>query len=369
VLTAGGDVQLCRRYYWSRQSGHHPADGLLGIESGRVSPGARQICCRLGMLQNFAQGAQDVDRLGGLRLCRERLRQIVEAEAAAVTRGREEGRLPGSWSTQGERLYVGVDGLLVPTVTEAEKKKRRASQVGRRAARVRHGKANVKALPPRNKGTDQGYKEMKLGLFYDQDKEHRHAFVTCGGPERLGSLLRSQGSLIHLEQAREKRSLTDAAAWILRQLDLCLPMLDGKLIDFYHLAKHVYEAAGVCLGEGAGGRWASQRLRAVKRKGPRRLLGEIGLLRKRVRSAGKREALRQLEQYVRQHAELMNYPKEIAAGRDIGSGPTEAMCKTLSLRIKGCGMKWDLRHAQDLMNLVALYESNQAQTYWDTLAA
>jgi hypothetical protein len=65
----------------------------------------------------------------------------------------------------------------------------------------------------------------------------------------------------------------------------------------------------------------------------------------------------------------MDYPKEIAAGRDIGSGPTEAMCRMLSLRVKGCGMKWDLRHAQDLMNLIALYESNQAQTYWDTLAA
>lgn len=362
-------MRLSRRYYWCPQRSACPADALLGIEAGRVSPGAKQICCRLGMLQNFAQAAGDVLSIGGLRVCREWLRQVVEAEAAAVTLRREEGKLPASWSAERQRVYAGIDGLLVPTVTEAEKKKRRASQVGRRAARVRHGKSNTKALPPRKKGTDQSYKEMKLGLFYDQDREHRHAFVTCDGPEPLGSLLRGQGSLIRLEQAKEKRSVTDAAAWILRQLDLCLPMLDGKLIDFYHLAKHVYEAAGVCLGEEAGGQWALQQLRAVKQKGPGMLLKETGDLRKRVRSAGKREALRQLERYVQQHVELMDYPREIAAGRDIGSGPTEAMCKTLSLRIKGCGMKWDLRHAQDLMNLIAMYESDQATIYWKALAA
>ena len=365
-------MQLSRRYYWCREGGACPAEGLLGIEDGRVSPGAKQICCRLGMLQNFAQAAGDVLSIGGLRVCRERLRQVVEAEAAAVTLRREEGELPASWSAAAadlRRVYVGADGLLVPTVTEAEKKKRRASQVGRRAARVRHGRGNLKPLPPRKEGTDRSYKEMKLGLFYDQGKEHRHAFVTCRGPRRLGRLLRGQGSLIGLGQAKEKRSVTDAAAWVLRQLDLCLPMLDGKLIDFYHLAKHVYEAAGTCLGEAAGGRWALEQLRAVRQRGPEGLLKEVVDLRKGVRSAGKREALRQLEQYVGRHKGLMDYPRELAAGRDIGSGPTEAMCKTLSLRIKGCGMKWDLTHAQDLMNLIAMYESGQAPTYWNASAA
>jgi hypothetical protein len=172
-----------------------------------------------------------------------------------------------------------------------------------------------------------------------------------------------------LEQAKEKWSVTDAAAWILRQLDLCLPMLDGKLIDFYHLAKHVYEAAEACLGEQAGGQWALEWLRMVKQKGPKVLLKGIVELRKPVRSAAKRGALRQLEQYVRQHMESMDYPGALAAGRDIGSGPTEAICKTLSLRIKGCGMKWNLRHAQDLMNLIAMYESDQAPAYWRALAA
>ena len=321
------------------------------------------------MVQNFAQAARDALSIGGLRVGRERLRLLVEAEAAEVTRRREEGRLSPDWSAEGRRLYVGVDGLLVPTVTEAEKRKRRASHVGRRAARVRHGRGNAKPLPPRRRGADGAYKEVKLGLFYDQAKECRHALVTCGGPEELGRVLRGQAGLLGLSRAADRRSVTDAAEWILRQLDQCLPMLDGKLIDFYHLAAHVYEAGRVCLGEAAGGDWALGRLRAVKRGGPGPLLAAVADLRRRARSPAKREALRRLGQYVSRHAGMMDYPGEVAAGRDIGSGPTEAMCKTLSLRVKGSGMKWDLTHARDMMNLVARYASNQAGAYWAALAA
>jgi hypothetical protein len=369
LLSAGGELSLCRGYYWCGQQSACPADGLLGMEAGHVSPGARQICCRLGMLQNFAQAAEDVLKLGGLKLGREKLRQVVEAEAAGVTALRQQGKLPAAWSARGQRLYVGADGVLVPTITQAEKQKRRRSHIGRRANRARHGKGNQKPLPALRKGTDQRYKEVKLGVFYDQDKEHRHAFASSGGPEQLGELLRSQGSLIDLPEARDKRSVTDAAAWILRQLDLALPMLDGKLIDFYHLGLHVYQAAEVCLGETLGRAWALKQLQAVKERGPTPLLKAIEKLRKQVRSAAKREALRQLEGYVRQHERMMDYPREIKAGRDIGSGPTEAMCKTLSRRLKGSGMRWDLEHAQDLMNLTAIYESGQADTYWKTAAA
>ena len=37
-----------------------------------------------------------------------------------------------------------------------------------------------------------------------------------------------------------------------------------------------------------------------------------------------------------------------------GSGPTEAMCINLTLRLKRTGMKWDPDNAAAIMNLVAL---------------
>ena len=61
-----------------------------------------------------------------------------------------------------------------------------------------------------------------------------------------------------------------------------------------------------------------------------------------------------------------SYPAALARGWNIGSGPTEAMCKNLTLRLKRTGMKWDADHAAALMNLIALRESRQWADYWKT---
>jgi hypothetical protein len=51
VLSIVGDVELKRRYFWSMSSGGcYPVDGALGMDAGAVSPGAREACCRMGIL-------------------------------------------------------------------------------------------------------------------------------------------------------------------------------------------------------------------------------------------------------------------------------------------------------------------------------
>lgn len=165
----------------------------------------------------------------------------------------------------GSRLYVGLDGLFVATVTDAEKRKRRRSHAARRAARTRRGLAND-PLPPRRPGTDQRFKEAK-----------------ARGPDAL--------------------------------------------------------LAGIdALG------------RSVRRSGP------------------KREAVRLLRAYVANHREMRDYPTLIAAGWDVGSGPTDALCKALTTRLRGPGMKWDLDHAAAMMDLKAMYASGQAAAYWSSAA-
>ena len=56
----------------------------------------------------------------------------------------------------------------------------------------------------------------------------------------------------------------------------------------------------------------------------------------------------------------------LARGCDIGSGPTEAMCRNLTLRLKRPCMKWDADHAAGLMNLIALRQSGTWSKYWET---
>jgi hypothetical protein len=57
-------------------------------------------------------------------------------------------------------------------------------------------------------------------------------------------------------------------------------------------------------------------------------------------------------------------PQFQAQGRQIGSGPTESMCKATTQRIKGRGKRWDSANA--LMTLEALDQSGSWQAYWDS---
>lgn len=381
VLTADGEIELERRYFWARDSGGvFPADASAGIDAGRVSPGARQILCRLGMVQDFRQAADDAARIGNVPVGREKLRQLVEGEAAAIARARDGGRLKAAWTSADARLertkkdsptrvYVGVDGVMAPTVTQSEKDKRRKSHSIRRQQRSASGVGNAKPLPPPRKGSDERYKEMKIGLFYDQQKKHRHAFVTEEDSEAFGPLLKAHAGQVAFEQADECISLTDGARWIAGQICRMLLLIKVMLLDFYHLSQHVHATARCCLGETQEAKdWAAARLKEIRESGVAPVLSAVDALAKKIRASAKRESLRGLREYIVARMELLDYRTALARGCDIGSGPTEAMCKTLTLRLKRPGMKWDRDHAAAMMNLTAMYDSGQAKAYWASAA-
>jgi hypothetical protein len=378
VLTAGGEVRLYRKYFWSKACGGVcPADELSGVAQASISPGARELCCLMGIGQDFAQAAEDLKRVGGLSVSKERLRGVVEDTARQARDTRDRGRLAPAWTAPQAKLdngqslvYAGIDGVMVPTVTEVEKGKRRQEQITRRQQRGKAALDNARPLPPRRPGSDERFKEMKIGIFYDQAKERRHAFVSEEDGKAFGELLGAHAAQIRLEAADKKLSLTDGARWIWNQVVRWLVFLDAVLLDFFHLAEHVHEAARCCLGEGEAARaWASARLKEAKAGGAKALLAGIDALSKQVRAPQKKQCLRRLREYVRKRREMLDYPTALANNWDIGSGPTEATCKTLTLRLKRPGMKWDRDHAAGMMNLVAMRESGQWKTYWAQRAA
>jgi hypothetical protein len=374
VLTAAGELVLRRRYYWGPggAGGRYPSDERAGIAASAVTPGARELCCVMGLACDFRAAAANLLRVGGLGVCPERLRQVVEAEGARAAALRDAGVLPAAWSARTDalergRLYVGVDGLLVRTVTRAEKDKRRTAHAARRRGRDRAGVGNLRPLPDPRPGTDQAFKEVKFAVFYDQPKDRRHALASAGDAGELGRVLRRHAAQVGIDHARQKLGLTDGAPWIARQFAVNLPVLTAHVLDFYHLAQHVHAAANGCLGEGtpAAGEWARARLGEAKRGGPGPVLAAVDALAKTLRrSPPKREALRRLRGYVADRVDLLDYPRFRRRGWDVGSGPTEACGKDLAARVRGVGMKWDLAHAADLMNLKAMYESDQAPAYW-----
>lgn len=378
VLTVGGAIELRRRYFWAAgRAGVSPVDAAAGIEQGNVSRGAREILCRMGMVQDFAQAAEDAARIGNVTVGKERLRQIVEAEAAEIERVRNRGALPAAWSAADAvapggagrtRVYAGIDGVLVPRVTQAEKDRRRRQHAIRRQRRSACGIGNVRPLAPARAGSDERYKEMKIGVFYDQTKSRRHVFATARNSAGYGPLLAAHARQIGWERADESITLTDGAKWIFASIREVLGRASATLLDFYHLSQHVHAAAQACLNRTPPADWAAARLDEFKTQGAFAVLAAIDTLNRTLRAPARRKALQSLRDYVLTRLEMLDYAAALARGWDIGSGPTEAMCKNLTLRLKRPGMKWDADNASAMMNLIALYESGQWQLWWSRAA-
>ena len=332
----------------------------------RYSPGVREICCREASRSSFRRAAEDLGRVGQIHVSHETLRSVVEAEGLGALAQQRSGVLGPEWTagdcveTPSDKSCVitGADGVMVPLITEQEKSKRRRGRKRRR-----------KGLPPRHRirrGSDQSYKEFKILTFYDQSHEHQYAVGTSGDHKVLGRLMRREARKLRLDQADLAYSVCDGADWIRRQYRLQLPMLDDNVLDYYHLRDHVIVASHSLFGEGAEDAlaWRKRMCGCVLEQGPVELLELLVALRKKLRARSKRKVLNGLIGYIARRLDMLDYPRFVAAGYDIGSGPTEAFCKTLTSRLKGPGMRWDKPHAEVMMALASIRSSRLWSTYW-----
>ena len=265
------------------------------------------MLCRMGIVADFAGAAEDAKRIANVPVCKERLRQIVEAQGTKVAQVRERGELKASWTqadavvegTDQTRVYAGIDGVMAPMVTQAEKDKRRKEHVVRRQKRVKQGLKNPRALPPAVKGHEEKYREMKIGVFYDQGKTHRHCFATAKRWHGFADLLKLYAGQVDFAKAIEALTLTDGAKWIISAICMALAYVKATLLDFYHLSQHVHQAAKACLGETPQAMaWARARLEEIKGQGVKPVLLSIGELEKKLRSPAKKKQLGLLRAYL-----------------------------------------------------------------------
>jgi hypothetical protein len=370
VVTVNGGVRLRRRRWHSPGEGTTtPLDGWLDTVESTISLGVREMACRLnGDGKNFDKAAANLARTAQIQVSGETLRKLVETEGKRVLQAQRSGQLPVGWSAtdcrteeQTTRLYLGSDGVMVPLVTDAEKTSRRQKV---KEQRRRRGK-KARPLPPKKQGADQHYKEFKIVAYYDETQAHRLVSGTRGDHEAAGRLMRREASRIRLDLADEKVGNVDGSPWIRNQVERQSIPLDALGLDFYHLSENVHKARREIYGEDdeGGKQWAGELLHGVKHDSyevtwQRLLEWRMGLRR------GQRQVADRLLNYVSERREMIKYPEFLAKGWQIGSGPTEATCKTLTARLKGSGMRWDADNAEAVMALEAMTQSGQWDSYW-----
>lgn len=197
-----------------------------------------------------------------------------------------------------------------------------------------------------------------------------HCIGTRRDHRAAGVLMSREGRRLGVNKAQEKVAAVDGATWIrgwIRgRIEGSGLKLDAVCLDFYHLSQHVHQARREVMGEQSpeGYAWAGGVLHQLKHEGFDAAWSSLCDWRSQLRSPAKRRAADGLLNYMSQRREMIQYPQFLSRGWQIGSGPTEALCKTTTLRLKGRGRRWDAPNAEAIMALETLRQSGLWDDYW-----
>lgn len=370
ILTVNGHVRINRRHYYCASEGTStPSDSMLDAIEATVSLGVREMAARVNAQgKSFDRAASTLKRTAQVGLSGEALRKVVECDGRLVLQLTESGELLPNWSSRlcigpdGRSLvYMSSDGFMVPLITNAEKVARREKVV---AKRRKCGKKR-RPLPPRKEGTDQRYKEFKAVMFYDHEMKHRLISVTRRNCQEAGRVMARDADRIDFEDADDRVANVDGGPWIIGQIHKRL-LVTATGLDFYHLGENVHKARRSLFGEEneAGSKLAGNLLHIVKHEGYEPFWEKLLETRKQCRGAARRKAIDGLLGYVVERKEMINYPKFLARGWQIGSGPMESQCRVVPDRVKGPGKRWDGINAESVMAFEALHQSDQWSECW-----
>jgi hypothetical protein len=137
-----------------------------------------------------------------------------------------------------------------------------------------------------------------------------------------------------------------------------------EYLDFWHVVEKLAPAAQVVYGEVHGkevlARWRVDLLH--RRETPDEILAVLEASGRRDVRIGDSRPVHEAITYLKNHRELLDYPGARRRGLPIGSGATEATCKSLfNLRMKRSGARWKEATAREVINLRALALSDR----WD----
>ena len=371
LLTVNGWMHLRRiRWHDAQEGSQTPMDRVLDEAERAISEGVREMACRLNRSStSFEETAKNLARTARIETNKETLRQLIESEGRRVMETQRRGQLAPDWEASEcrtesgvTRVYLGMDGVMVPLVTDAEKQKRRDGVKKKRQKRGR----KCRPLPPRPIGADQQYKEFKMVNFYDQEQKRRYVAGTSGNSTAAGKMMQRMATQIGFSEAQEKIGNVDGSPWIRNEIELH-GVVDALGLDYFHLRDNVQKARLVVYGaDPAGETWKAQTMSLFYEQGYNAVWERLLPWRAELRG-GKREAADTLLNYIAERREMIRYPEFRARGWQIGSGPTEAQCKVGTQRLKGRGRRWDRKNAEAIMTLDCLESSHAWNSYWPTL--
>jgi len=326
-----------------------------------LTPHAARRVAREGALHSFDQSSKALSEDWGVPLDGKQIQRWSEAlgrtvmlERAAEARAYEQGNRPASPLNPPALLVIGMDGGRVQT----------REKQGENGSRWREDKvAAITSYLPGD-GTPE-HRPKPLVTTY---------VATMGKTEAFGKLVHVEAERRGLRQATIVLVMGDAGNWI-DPLSRRERLHDHRIVDYYHAAEHLYEAARASLGKDTVEAEAlAQQLKDHLWHG--RLNEIIATLKTHADRLGPpqdsdgpnhpRRVVGNNVGYFEKHRHHMDYPKYRRNGWPIGSGVTESAVKQFNKRVKGTEQFWSEPGVETILSLRALWLSQDDRwtSYW-----
>lgn len=359
VATLFGIITLRRYRYEPLEPGERsifPLEKRLGIEARRATPALAE---RVGWwAAHSTQGSLRalLRRDHDVRWSVKTLRRVTASFSSGMSAFREpvQAAKVVEWLEQAEAkpgpgrptLSVGRDGVMVPL--RGRDKYREAatatvSVLDRRGKRC--GTVYLGRMPEKGQKTLSAQLTAVLLLILRQwlGKLPRLQYVTDGGSHP------SDYFRAVLKRLRDPGRRGQKLVW-------------EWVCDFYHACTYITKMAEALFGEGRTGyAWASKMRRWLRDKprGVCRVLYSAGALESfRELTRSETKAYEAAWSYLSERKQHMDYAGYRRRKLAIGSGVTEAACKTVfSQRLKQSGMRWSVAGGQVIVDLRVIYLS------------
>jgi hypothetical protein len=353
VATLFGTITLWRMLYQPVHGVERsivPLEVRLGLEAGLATPALAERAAQASAVSTQGAVLASLERDHGVCLSVASLRTVVAAVAQGMEPHRQEAQvaqvlnlLGQAFQSRGGRkpvLAVGRDGLMLP-IRDSECYREGAtatlSVYDRRGQRL--GTVYLGRMPEPGQETLSRQLTALLVAVLTRwtGPLPRLAYVTDGGHHQTQYFRRVLRRMNHPRQAGVRLEWE----WV---------------IDYYHACEYVYKLAEALFFDARRAQaWARKMCRWLKTKprGIYRVLHSAAALRRRRMVVGqRRKRYRDAYNYLRKRIRSLDYCRYRSNHLPIGSGVTEAACKTVfTQRLKQSGMTWKQEGGQWIVDL------------------
>ena len=358
VATRFGVITLRSFLYLNEcdgEPGLHPLRLRLGIGAGSATPALLERVARMSVDHTQAEVCAWLVREHGLKWSNKRLRaalagfrQALLPFVADLQKARLLVWLEQAQNSRGRHrpvLAAGRDGIMIPMRSGGYEEASTATvSVYDRACR-RLGTIYLGQMPEAKQATlGRTLTQLLTATLKDwYGPLPRTVYVTDKGSACNEYY---HGVLKKMKHARDGKPL--AWEWVL---------------DFWHVCGYIGKMADALFGADTkeGAKWFAKMRRWLKerRQGVANILrSAMQYVDRRKMPRGQKAEFWKAYRYLRRHHRLMDYVDYRRRGLPIGSGVTEAACKTVfTQRFKRSGMRWKHASGQVILDLRVIYLS------------